>query len=72
MRSGIDKGQGDDIIFNQIDQKPVRFNVALAKAGVFPRQRMIPMFLIQLTALTQDINHCIQFVKIKPRFFMSL
>ena len=60
MGSGLNKGKCQDIMFNQIDKKPVRFDMALMESGIFALQKMVFVLLVESLALTQYIYDIIE------------
>ena len=60
MRSGIDQGQRQNLVFDQVDQQPVRFNVAFPETCERTGQLVVMVFLVQRNALTQFFNYLIQ------------
>ena len=38
MSSGFDKGQGQNVIFHEVYEQPIRLNMALAKARPIPME----------------------------------
>ena len=72
MLTGIDQSKGKNIMLYQINQQPVCFNVAFAESLEFSGQSVIPVFFIELSALSKGICHGIQKRKIKASFFHEL
>jgi len=69
MRSCINQCECQDIILNEIDQKPVWFVMALMKPGIFAFEHMVFILLVKRISLTQLIHNCIEKVKIETTFF---
>ena len=60
MCPSIDQCQGQDIVFNQIDQQPVRLDVALTEANQLASQCMITIFTVQLFTALKQLNDMIK------------
>lgn len=69
MRSCINQSECQDIILNEIDQKPVWFDMALMKPGIFAFENMVFILLVKRISLTQLIHNFIEKVKIETTFF---
>lgn len=65
MCSGIHKRQRQNIIFSQINQKPVRFDMIFPKSLKISAQSMIMILCVKLLSLTEHINNIIQKRKIQ-------
>ena len=52
MSSGLDKGSGRNVIFNEVYEQSIRLNMALVKARPIPVEFMIAVFGIQPVPLS--------------------
>ena len=55
------QSQNQSIVFAQLDQKPIRFNMAFSMPLLFPGQCVITVPLFKSLPIRQCRNHCIEF-----------
>ena len=69
MSSCFHERQRQNVVFNQIDQKPVGFDVTLPKPLKLTRKSVVVVFFVEWFALPKRVNHTVQKRKINFALF---
>ncbi len=60
MGTGFGEGESQDIVFDEVYQKPIGLNVAFVETAPFPLQFMVTVFDIEFLPVPQGIDDMLQ------------